>query len=147
MGRKVEICTDCGETREIAAQGLCFKCYRRQERVDPWARPDQHSKQLRKAQRRTRKAIHTILNALDDLDDETLFPEEDATSIRRIIAPHWSAVGRALAPAQDPPKVNSEHAEQKEFTPPTSVSEPVNAAPEAVHKKTKRKIKLGGTVQ
>jgi hypothetical protein len=32
--RKIESCLNCGEEREIAAHGLCFRCYLRNERAE-----------------------------------------------------------------------------------------------------------------
>jgi hypothetical protein len=68
--RSIKPCEGCGEEREIAARGLCFKCYRRQEREQKelWAKPDRHARQLRKAQRTTRNAWMKIWNALDELN-------------------------------------------------------------------------------
>jgi hypothetical protein len=48
--RKTAACINCGEPREVAAFGLCFKCYRRDKRDcnQISLTPDRHNPGLRR---------------------------------------------------------------------------------------------------
>ena len=103
--RMVASCSQCGEEREIAGGGLCFKCYRQQERADdPWGRPDRHATQIKKAQRKGRKCLMAIMAALEDLEDCALVPVETIAAIRKLIKPEVDRIGSALADEADPEK-------------------------------------------
>jgi hypothetical protein len=94
------ICSQCGDEGEIAARGLCFKCYRQRERsldLDPWTKPDRFAAQLKKAQRKTRKALIAIVDALEGLEDCGLVSEEDVSAMRKIAKPNVDRIGAALA--------------------------------------------------
>jgi len=104
--RSIKPCKGCGEEREIAAHGLCFKCYRREEREQKelWVKPDRHATQLRKAQRTTRNAWMKIWNALDEIVDANLVPESTCEQIREVLGPEIAKIAASLEAS-----VNSEH--------------------------------------
>jgi hypothetical protein len=78
----------CGETREIAAHGLCFRCYRQAERKladDLWTRPDPSAKDLLKEQRKTRKALMKMLDGLEEIASGKLVPEATIEAWRQLL--------------------------------------------------------------
>ena len=111
MQRKVEACINCQEEREIAAHGLCFKCYRAEEREadNPYAAADRHNRAQLKQLKKLRKCINTILNALDDGID-ALDPN-DVESMRGILQPYFVSLAAGLSPIRKS-RVNSEQNEQ-----------------------------------
>jgi hypothetical protein len=66
--RRIDACLNCGETREMAAHGLCFKCYRREDRADDrqFALVDPHSAGLRKEHRKTLRGFTNVMARLAD---------------------------------------------------------------------------------
>lgn len=67
--RKLRECTNCGEPREMAAHGLCFRCYRREARAeekDPEL-IDVHTPGIRKGHKKLIKAFNAVLTGLADL--------------------------------------------------------------------------------
>ncbi len=94
--RKVTVCVNCREAREIAAHGLCYKCYRREERVEdyPWAAADRNNRQLLKSQKKLRKVVTAILNSVDDGID--LLSPEDVDVIRRTLKPYVERMATGL---------------------------------------------------
>jgi hypothetical protein len=122
---------NCGETREIAAHGLCFRCYRQEERKladDLWARPDPNAKELAKTQRKTRKALMKMMDALEEIETGKLVPQEAVEAWRRLLRPEVERIALSLGEAQ----VNSEHDNMSEpFTESANeLSERVNSEPE-----------------
>ncbi len=96
MKRKTTACMNCGEEREIAAHGLCFKCYRTEQRAmeNPWAAADKHNRATLKAHGQVRKAITAILNALDSAIDH--IAEVDVATIRNICGGYLGAMATGL---------------------------------------------------
>ena len=122
---------NCGETREIAAHGLCFKCYRQEERRladDLWTRPDANAKDLAKTQRKTRKALMKMMDSLEEIDSGKLVPQETVEAWRKLLRPEVERIALSLGEAQ----VNSEHGNMSEpFTESADeLSERVNSEPE-----------------
>jgi hypothetical protein len=108
MARTIKACMNCGEAREIAAHGLCFKCYRQEERKladDLWTRPDPNAKELAKTQRKTRKALMKMMDALEEIESGKLVPQETVESWRKLLRPEVERIALSLGEAQ----VNSEH--------------------------------------
>jgi hypothetical protein len=153
MSRSIKACMNCGETREIAAHGLCFRCYRQEERRiadDLWARPDPTAKELAKTQRKTRKALMKMMDALEEIESGKLVPEQTTEQWRALLRPEIERIALSLGEAQlngehentgepftesaDEPgeQVNSEQEKiSEQFTDPTSQgSEPVNSEQE-----------------
>src|ERR1700745_3027975 len=67
--RKVESCLNCGEVREIAAHGLCFKCYRREDRAKDreLTGTDRHNPGLRKEHKKMFRGFTSVMGGLSDL--------------------------------------------------------------------------------
>jgi len=111
--RKLVSCMNCGEERELAAHGLCFRCYRAEERAadNPWAAADRHNRGRLKAQRKLRTAITAILNATDGVIE--LMEEEHVAAIRAICGHYLGALvsGLPSMPTMTEKRVNSEHDE------------------------------------
>jgi hypothetical protein len=108
MVRSIKACMNCGETREIAAHGLCFTCYRREERKlvdDLWTRPDPAAKELAKTQRKTRKALMKMMDALEEIESGKLVPQETIEAWRKLLRPEVERIALSLGEAQ----VNGEH--------------------------------------
>jgi hypothetical protein len=106
MGRPVQKCTNCGESREMAAHGVCFRCYRQQQREaegSPWMeinKADRHNRALLKLQKKWRIAITCTINAIDhDLVD--LLTEDERADVRRVLQPHVDRLFQL--PASKPP--------------------------------------------
>lgn len=114
----------------MAGHGLCFMCYRREEREqdERWDKPDRHARQLRKAQRTT---LMQIWNALGEIVDANLVPESTCEQIREILRPEIAKIAGSLkAP------VNSEHNTISEpFTEPEAVASPVPSPPRVKRRK------------
>jgi hypothetical protein len=124
MARTIKACMNCGETREIAAHGLCFRCYRQEERKladDLWARPDPNAKELAKTQRKTRKALMKMMDALEEIESGKLVPQETVEAWRKLLRPEVERIALSLGEAQ----VNSEHENLSELF--TEPAEPVNS--------------------
>ncbi len=112
--RPIGPCAKCGEVRDMAADGLCYRCYRargrQQEREEAvallrWAEipAERHNSALLKEQKRLRKAVVGILNLVDDAGD--LFAEEDRVLFRDRLRPYVERLARALtAPTTADPK-------------------------------------------
>ena len=131
MVRTIKACMNCGETREIAAHGLCFRCYRQEERRladDLWARPDPNAKELAKTQRKTRRALMKMMDSLEEIESGKLVPQETVESWRKLLRPEVERIALSLGEAQ----VNSEHDNMSEpFTESANeLSERVNSEPE-----------------
>src|SRR5450759_1400477 len=105
--RRTDACRNCGEIRELAAHGLCFACYRADERkAEAAARPiDRHSPAIRKEHKKMFKAVAALMGGLSDLG----VGREHVMAIKKIVEPY-------LAPIQEYLNtVNGEH-ESKKFT-------------------------------
>jgi hypothetical protein len=93
------ICSQCKDATQIAARGLCFRCYRQQQRsldLDPWERPDKFAVQVQKAQQITRDGLVKIMNCLDKIAKVGIVPEEDIDTIRELLKPHVDKIGAPL---------------------------------------------------
>jgi hypothetical protein len=97
--RRTEGCLNCGETREIAAHGLCFRCYRRNERADDrqFAMVDRHNPGLRKEHKKMFRGFTGVMAGLSDLG----VSKSDVLAIRRMLDPYVVAIAEFLAPASD----------------------------------------------
>lgn len=106
LQRKIADCRNCQREAEIAAHGLCYACYRRDERAadNPWAAANKHNKSALKEQRILRKTVNAILNAVDDGIDH--FYEKDVEAIRGIVKPYLSRLVDGL-PGKSDVVVNS----------------------------------------
>jgi hypothetical protein len=116
--RKVDGCLNCGETREIAAHGLCFTCYRREDRANnrQFAMVDRHNPGLRKEHKKLFRGFTNVMAGLSDLG----VSKADVLAIRRMLDPYVVCIAEFLAPASDQAEVggavNSERQSGEVFT-------------------------------
>ena len=108
--RRLDGCINCQEVREIAAHGLCFKCYRAEERAqkatpDPvWARLG--NGYLLREQKRALTVVTGILKAIADCP---AVEESDRKQIQNILRPYLDKLAECFAPKREKGKpVNSE---------------------------------------
>jgi site-specific DNA-methyltransferase (cytosine-N4-specific) len=111
--RKTDSCMNCGETREIAAHGLCFKCYRRDERADDnrfsMIGTERQRRRLIQDRKKLLSKITSMLNSLADV--EGMLAYDDVTSIRTTLQPylHNFADGLTEVNSEQSPSVNRSH--------------------------------------
>lgn len=116
--RKTDSCMNCGEVREIAAHGLCFACYRRQERADDrrFAAVDRHNPGLRKEHKKMLRGFMNVMGGLSDLAVQ----KNDVLTIRRMLDPYIAPIAEFLGPAAERDEVegavNSEQKSGELFT-------------------------------
>jgi len=87
---------NCGEVREIAAHGLCFACYRREQREGSRS-VDLHSPGIQGEHCRLFAGYCQILKALSVIG----VSEPDVTRIKQILAPYLQLVEPLLNIAGD----------------------------------------------
>lgn len=98
---------NCGEVREMAAHGLCFKCYRAEERAqkatpDPvWARLG--NGWLLKEQK---KAFTVVTNILKAISDCPAIEQRDQQQIQNILRPYLDKLAECFAPKEKRKPVN-----------------------------------------
>jgi hypothetical protein len=116
--RKVEGCLNCGEVREIAAHGLCFKCYRREDRANErkFAATDRHNPGVLKEHKKMLRGFASVMSGLSDLG----VSRPDVLAIRRALEPYLLPISSLLALAPESEEnssvVNSEQQTTSEFT-------------------------------
>ena len=97
--RRLDGCINCGDEREIAAHGLCFKCYRAAERAqkaapDPvWARLGYGG--LLREQKRAFTIVTNILKAISDCP---AIEQSDKKQIQIILRPYLDRLAECFAP-------------------------------------------------
>jgi hypothetical protein len=106
--RRRNHCLNCGELRELAAHGLCFTCYRREDRARDreFASIDLHNPGIRREHQKLFRGFSGVMIGLSSLG----VSKDDALEIRRIIAPYLGPIEKFLAPApeREVSEVNSE---------------------------------------
>jgi len=109
---------NCGEEREIAAHGLCFKCYRREDRAKDrkFAGTDRHNPGLRNEHKKLFRGFARVMSGLSDLG----VSRSDVLTIRRVMEPYLLPISSFLALAPDDEEnssvVNGEQKSGDEFT-------------------------------
>jgi hypothetical protein len=109
--RKKDGCVNCGEVREIAAHGRCFKCYRRKDREADreFAYVDRHNPGVRREHTRVLRGFTSVLSGLGELG----VSQNEVMVIRRMLEPYLALVSKFLVPEVAPDArataVNSEH--------------------------------------
>jgi hypothetical protein len=99
--RSVTECGQCGETREMAGRGLCFRCYRRWERGTEEGHAtgiDRHNPGIRREQKRLIKAFADVMTGLADLG----VARQHILEIRGILNPYLVTIQSFLAEEDAP---------------------------------------------
>jgi len=108
--RRTDGCINCGETREMAAHGLCFKCYRQHERAADQipVGVDRHNPGIRREHKKLFRGFTSVMTGLSELG----VSRTDVLTIRGILGPYLEAIAGFLSPIQEQGKneadVNSE---------------------------------------
>lgn len=100
MGRKVDICTACGEEKEIVAHGLCHKCNmaaRRNQSEAFHSKADKFATAQRKAQEKMDANLIKMMKMCNEFETGGLMLEGDVDAIREIIRPYVNDIGKSLA--------------------------------------------------
>lgn len=98
MARKIVQCEDCGEERELAGGGLCFRCYQQRRRADDSRYVDRHNPSIRKEHERLSRGFHRMIGMFADLR----VGKEDVFYIRRRLEPYLSPISDILSPPREP---------------------------------------------
>jgi hypothetical protein len=116
--RKIDGCLNCGEVREIAAHGLCFKCYRREDRANDrqFTGVDRHNPGIRREHKKMFRGFTNVMAGLSEL----AMSKTDVLAIRRMLDPYIAPIAEFLAPASAQDEVggavNSERQSGDVFT-------------------------------
>jgi hypothetical protein len=107
--RRLDGCINCQEVREMAAHGLCFKCYRAAERVQK-ATPDPVWARLGNGWllREQKKAFTVVTNILKAISDCPAIEQSDQQQIQNILRPYLDKLAECFAPKEKRKPVNSE---------------------------------------
>jgi hypothetical protein len=83
----------------MAAHGLCFTCYRKQERANDrqFAGADRHNPGIRREHKKMFRGFTGVMAGLSDLG----VSKSDVLAIRRMLDPYVVAIAEFLAPASD----------------------------------------------
>jgi hypothetical protein len=98
---------NCGETREIAARGRCFRCYRAYERDRNAVASERHTPALRKEHTKLLNGLTKVMSGLQALG----VGGADVQAIRSLLSPYLEPVAHLLDS-----RVNSEHLHTNTFT-------------------------------
>jgi hypothetical protein len=116
MMRKTDGCANCGEVREIAAHGFCFKCYRHEERAKERQLPsvDRHSPGVRREHKKLFRGFTNVMVGLSDIG----VSKRDVLTIRRSLEPYLGPIAKFLAvkPEKSESAVNGEQGLEIPFT-------------------------------
>ncbi len=116
--RKIDGCLNCGEVREMAAHGLCFKCYRRNDRANDrqFAGVDRHNPGIRREHKKMFRGFTNVMAGLSDLG----MSKTDVLAIRRMLDPYIAPIAEFLGPGAEHEEVeggvNSEQKSGDLFT-------------------------------
>ena len=93
--RRSDGCVNCGDVREIAAHGLCFRCYRRNERASEQqaASVDRHNPGARREHKKLFRGFTSVMVGLSDLG----VSQEHVLAIRKMIEPYLAPIAKFLA--------------------------------------------------
>jgi hypothetical protein len=107
--RRRDSCMNCGEVREMAGYGLCYRCYRAEGRAEDraddqqFADVDRHSPGVRREHKKLFRGLTGVMVGLSDLG----VSRSDVFAIRRIIDPYLAAIAAFLAPETSHDEVES----------------------------------------
>lgn len=122
--RRIDGCINCLEEREIAAHGLCFKCYRAAERAqDKNTVIDRHTGAIQKDRLRLFRAYSEVIVGLGKLRVN----KRDLKTVIRVLRPYFAPIGEMLRDSGTKPgRVNGE--QKLPFTPFTQRTPRVSAS-------------------
>jgi hypothetical protein len=103
--RRINGCINCGEEREMAAHGLCFKCYRRVERGAERAENSIGNGWLLTDHKKAFTVVTRILTALSDCP---AIEQSDRLKIQMILRPYLDKLADCFAPKEKRKPVNGE---------------------------------------
>lgn len=97
--RRESECLNCGEVREMAARGLCFKCYRRNDRANDrqFAGVDRHNPGIRREHKKMFRGFTGVMAGLSDLG----VSKSDVLTIRRMLDPYVAPIAEFLGPTSE----------------------------------------------
>jgi hypothetical protein len=103
--RRAARCMNCGETNEIAAFGLCYRCYRQTQREKEAQKVnrlfDRHAAGLRREQKKLWRGLASVMSGLSDLG----VMEPDVLTIRRLLDPYLELIRKSLG-GPLPPRID-----------------------------------------
>ena len=103
MGQKFGTCEKCHvEKKAIAARGLCYKCYRQEERERERATPDRHNPGMHKEHKKLFKALASIMGGLADMG----CVRDDIFDIKKILQPYLEPIAQYLNPDAPEPETS-----------------------------------------
>jgi hypothetical protein len=104
--RRLDGCINCQEVREMAAHGLCFKCYRAAERAeDKDTVLDRHTGAIQKERQRLFRAYSEVMVGLGKLSVN----KHDVKAVIQILRPYLAPIAEMLRDSgTKPDRVNSE---------------------------------------
>jgi hypothetical protein len=108
--RREAACVKCGQTREIAAYGLCFTCYRSETRAKN-GQIDRHNPGIRREHKRLFRGFTNVMAGLSDLGVQ----RSDVLAIRQMLEPYVSPIREFLAASRSSEQLNTNSKEL--FTP------------------------------
>jgi hypothetical protein len=86
--------------RAIAARGLCYKCYRAEERSRERATPDRHNPGMHREHKKLFKSLSSVMGGLADMG----CVRDDIFDIKKILRPYLEPIAQYLNPdAEEPP--------------------------------------------
>ena len=117
--RRLDSCINCGDVREIAAHGLCFKCYRRVERAAERAENPLGNGWLLTDHK---KAFTVVTRMLTALSDCPAIEQSDRQKIQMILRPYLDKLADCFAPREKPTSVNSEQKRSRSLRSPNRLT-------------------------
>lgn len=97
MARKIVQCEGCGEERDLAGGGLCFRCYQRRRRADDSRYVDRHNPSIRKEHEPLSRGFQRMVGMFADLR----VGKEDVLYIRRRLQPYFGPIADILSPPRE----------------------------------------------
>ena len=109
--RRESSCINCGEIREIAAHGLCFTCYRREDRAKDRQSVvvDLHNPGIRREHKKIFRGFKSVMDGLSDLSVQ----RSDVMAIRHMLDPYVAPIAEFLGPAPQNENESAVNGEQK----------------------------------
>ncbi len=92
MGTRIDVCLKCEKEAQIAARGLCYGCYREEERANVAAPRDRHSGALRRDHDKLFTAHTEMMRAMR----RGGVNREDVRKILGIMQPYWQPIAAFL---------------------------------------------------